>query len=84
MLQSAPGRVLPLGLGWEPSADPFGVGHGIEPRHVNHRMVTPVRKIALRALGMAPVGTEHLTPPFGTHHASGLVEVVGKVTGEHE
>ena len=84
MLESAPGRVLPLSLGGKPSADPFGVGHGIEPRHVDNRMVTSVGQIALRALGMAPVGTEHLTPPFGTHYASGLVEFVGKVAGEHE
>ena len=51
---------------------------------MDHRVVTSAVQVAVRALRVTPAGSVHLSPPFGAHHAPGLIEVVGKVPGEYE
>ena len=55
---------LPFGLGRNVFAGPLGVGQRVGERHVHDRMIVEIIDVALRAVGMAPVGTLEKSPPL--------------------
>src|ERR1700728_359289 len=53
---------LPLGLSGKALACPFCIGHGIGPRNLNDGIFFLPAKIAIRAIGMAPIRALHKPP----------------------
>src|SRR5690606_5424639 len=63
LLEAAPGRVLPLGLRRQALPYPVGVGDGIVPRHVHHRVVGARAHVRAGSLRPAPGRAVHGAPP---------------------
>ena len=55
---------FPFGLGRQVLAGPFGVGLASGKRHVHDRMIVEPVDVALRTIGVTPVGAEFERPPF--------------------
>ena len=55
---------LPFGLCRNVFAGPLGVGQRVGERHVHDRMIVQIIDVALRAVGMTPVGTFKKSPPL--------------------
>src|SRR5436309_9866066 len=55
---------FPFGLGRQVLAGPFGVSERVDERHMHDRMIVEPIDIALRAIGVAPVGALEEGPPF--------------------
>ena len=82
---------FPLGFGGQTLAGPFRISIRIVPRHLHHRVLLASIKIALRALGMLPVGTRSPAPPHahftqvdrpigrGENQRTGLQHFIGRL-----
>src|SRR5438094_6247163 len=63
LIQSAAGRILPLGLSRQLLAGPSGVGFGVSVGDVHNGMIVETANRTALAVGPTPVGTELEAPP---------------------
>jgi len=66
LIDSASGRILPLGLRKQPLIRPFAVSLGIAPRNVNYRMVHSLEYIRTGSLRFPPGRPLNGIPPIQT------------------
>ena len=69
---SSTSRELPLGFGRKARTAPLREGQRVGVADMDHRMMLTVANIAVRTFWRLPGRSEHLTPPLGSRHSTGL------------